>query len=534
MKTVDRIALVAFAAALVVYLVGAAGVPFYDKAEPREALVVRALLEGRGIALPMRDGVEVPSKPPFFHWLAALAVAAGVRPEELAIRLPSVVAGAVGVGLTALVTGRAYGPVAGVASAVVLGTAFEWLRAATQSRVDMTLALAVLIAILALRTGAAAPDRRWLVRVGWLAVAAGVLAKGPVGAVLPLAVVAVDAFVARAPTRLRRLADPVGIALAVLVVGGWLVAAWRTGGEAFVARQALHENVARALGGDDASHAKPFHYYVPALAASFLPWTLAWPAAVARLRRVRTDDDRFFGLWAATVLVLFSLASGKRSVYVLPLYPALAALTGAGIGGWLERPPGRLARTAAFAGVVVVGVLAVVLAFGADRAVVGFLDGVLHERDREALPVVATLIADHRGWAVAAFAVLAAAIGALAVPPRAVRLAALVVAGVVWAAALPALGTRPLARASTPASFATAVRATVGDAPLCARGWLDYGLRWYLARPVPGCGKGTPAARVFVLRAPGPASAGCTVRAQDDRPLADEKRWMLEECGGAA
>src|SRR5262245_45295011 len=46
--------------------------PFYDKQEGREALVVWEIIHSGNWILPLRNGVEIPSKPPLYHWLVAL------------------------------------------------------------------------------------------------------------------------------------------------------------------------------------------------------------------------------------------------------------------------------------------------------------------------------------------------------------------------------------------------------------------------------------------------------------------------------
>src|SRR5262245_33882177 len=109
-----------FAATVAVYACLAAPIPFYDKGEPREALVVRSITSGGDAVLPRPDGQTIASKPPLFHWLAAVPLYAGLRPEELAIRAPSIVAGAAGVALGATIAARRFGRPAGLLTAVVL------------------------------------------------------------------------------------------------------------------------------------------------------------------------------------------------------------------------------------------------------------------------------------------------------------------------------------------------------------------------------------------------------------------------------
>jgi len=57
---------------LVLYFFDLGRAPFFDKQEPREALVVWEINHSGSWILPLRNGNEIPSKPPLYHWLAAL------------------------------------------------------------------------------------------------------------------------------------------------------------------------------------------------------------------------------------------------------------------------------------------------------------------------------------------------------------------------------------------------------------------------------------------------------------------------------
>src|SRR6201993_1403813 len=74
---------------ITLFLVNLGGYPFYTKGEPREAVTVFNMLHGGGLILPLRAGIEVPSKPLLMHWLAAIIsmLAGGV--SEWTVRVPS-------------------------------------------------------------------------------------------------------------------------------------------------------------------------------------------------------------------------------------------------------------------------------------------------------------------------------------------------------------------------------------------------------------------------------------------------------------
>jgi 4-amino-4-deoxy-L-arabinose transferase-like glycosyltransferase len=66
------------------------------------------------------------------------------------------------------------------------------------------------------------------------------------------------------------------------------------------------------------------------LVTSLLPWNLALLlAAVGGTRGEPADPaNRFLHAWWLAILIFFTLSSGKRPVYLLPLQPAIALLAG--------------------------------------------------------------------------------------------------------------------------------------------------------------------------------------------------------------
>src|SRR5439155_923084 len=102
-----------------------------------------------------------------------------------------------------------------------------------------------------------------------------------------------------------------------------------------------------------------------------LPWTPLLPLALVPLaERPRPAAVVLAAAWVTTGVAFFSLAAAKRSVYLLPLHPAVALLLGAGVA--TRGSDGRLARAArlgaylyAPAALLLAG-LAGALALGAD------------------------------------------------------------------------------------------------------------------------------------------------------------------------
>src|SRR6267142_955538 len=92
MRSTVRLGIAAVALLTVMWLLffwDLGAIPLFSVGEPREALqVVEAFDHGEWI-LPQRNGTELPSKPPLFHWLGGLVALGLGRVDELVVRLPS-------------------------------------------------------------------------------------------------------------------------------------------------------------------------------------------------------------------------------------------------------------------------------------------------------------------------------------------------------------------------------------------------------------------------------------------------------------
>src|SRR5262245_45712231 len=155
--------------------------------EARSAMDAQSLLDGR--ALPrLFDGRPELQKPPLYYALvAAIAYLRGSAVDALAVRLPAAV-GALGCVLALMLLGRLAGrPRDGLLAGLLLATAIHFTWLARIGRIDMPLACTTTLAVasfyLALRPEAT--SRLAPLLVAYLALAAALLLKGPVGLVLP-------------------------------------------------------------------------------------------------------------------------------------------------------------------------------------------------------------------------------------------------------------------------------------------------------------------------------------------------------------
>jgi hypothetical protein len=128
--------------------------------------------------------------------------------------------------------------------------------------------------------------------VFWAAGALAVLAKGPVGLLLPLGVAIVTMAVDREIGRWRDFAPVTGPLLFAAICGAWVVATILWGPAEYSVWGALKEHfVDRGIHG--MHHAQPWWYYAKVLPPQLLPWTFMVPGALVLAWRRRDRMDRF-------------------------------------------------------------------------------------------------------------------------------------------------------------------------------------------------------------------------------------------------
>ncbi|HIX27840.1 MAG TPA: glycosyltransferase family 39 protein [Candidatus Barnesiella excrementigallinarum] len=315
---------------------------FHTKGEPREAIVAVSMLQNNNWILPINNGSDIAYKPPFFHWcIAALSLPTG-EVTEFTSRLPSALAAIVmTLACFLFFAKRSRNDLAFLASLLLL-SGFEVHRAAMASRVDMVLTCFIVLALLQLY-------RWWEHRLKGIPIWAilfmsiATLTKGPVGIILPCAVLGVFLLLQKI-SLWKTIYKIVPIALlSCLLPFGWYYAAYQQGGDTFL-QLVMEENFARFMGKMSYdSHEQPIVYYLYITLAGWLPWSLLaimslfvlkykkpqgtvkqyWAKFKAYITHM--DKMRLFSLLSIVVIfVFYCIPKSKRSVYILPIYPFIA------------------------------------------------------------------------------------------------------------------------------------------------------------------------------------------------------------------
>jgi len=335
--------------------------------EARYARVAQEMKAQGAWLVPSLNGDLYAQKPPLLFDLTQAVSLFSDGVPEWAVKVPVLLAALLALLATAWLGRRLVGPEGLWLAPLLLASQFKFVWQAQFGQIDM-LVVGLIAAQVALGLGAGEgwlPRGRALAGLSLLGIL-GVLAKGPVGCALAWGILLAYFSARKDWAGLRRAGLHWVVPAVALLAGLWLLSAGFSAGWDYPRALVFKQTVQRYL--EPWHHKAPWYYYLGVLWTDGLPWSLLVVPMAAPLLRKRAWREPAALLplvWIAVYLLVFSLSSGKRSVYILPLYPALALLGAHGLskwqeGGWDRKGLTRvlLALAALFGGVLVAAFVA--------------------------------------------------------------------------------------------------------------------------------------------------------------------------------
>ena len=190
---------------------------------------------------------------------------------------------------------------------------------------DVLLSTCVLAALSGLIQILAGQHRRGAIVMA-LAVAAGILAKGPVMLLdIVFAIACAPWWNGTDRTHLRVGFSAIAFSIfaGIVIALGWAIPAAVIGGADFAQSLFFHQTIDRMA--SSFAHERPVWWYVLIFPMMFLPWSLTLrtrPGAWSFLLNDRAC--RFALAWIVPTLLVFCAIGGKQPHYLLPLLPAVA------------------------------------------------------------------------------------------------------------------------------------------------------------------------------------------------------------------
>ncbi len=316
---------------LVVFFFQLGSHPLWDVDEGMHASTSKDMVLSGDWVTTRVNGKNFYDKTVLFNWFAALSfLVFGFT--EFAARMPAALLGLGTVLVTYLLGRRLFGPRAGLLGGVVLATGPEFIVLSRSVMHDISLAFFITLALsfffIAFSTG----HRRGVNLVLFYAsLGFAVLAKGPIGLLLPGLIIGLFLLVKGRLAFLKEMSLGWGALVFLAVAAPWYVLI-SIRNEDYASYFFLKQNFGNFLSKVQAHHPEHFYYYVPVLLGGMLPWSFFVPLAVVRPLRqgLRNLDDGvlFLLLWFSVIFLFFSAANSKLATYILPAFPAVALLVG--------------------------------------------------------------------------------------------------------------------------------------------------------------------------------------------------------------
>jgi 4-amino-4-deoxy-L-arabinose transferase-like glycosyltransferase len=306
--------------------------------EGRYSEIPREMVASGDWLTPRLNGIKYFEKPALQYWATATAYTV-FGEHHWTARLWPALTGFLGVLATAFATARLFGPQAGLIAGAVLAGSVLWTVIGHVNTLDMGvsffLAAAVFALCLAQRDNATPIESRRWQDGAWVLLALAVLSKGLIGLVLPAATVVAYALWQRDWSFILRIRPFRGLLILLAITAPWFIAVSLANPE-FAHFFFIHEHFQRFLTKAHGRY-QPMWYFVPILLIGMLPWLSSLlPGLAAGMRKEagrRFQPRRFLLVWTVLVFAFFSVSSSKLASYILPIFPALAALIGVHLTG---------------------------------------------------------------------------------------------------------------------------------------------------------------------------------------------------------
>jgi len=301
--------------------------------EPQVAGVCAGMAYTQDFVVPRLNGRPFLEKPPLYYALGATFGTVFGKDNDLSYRLVSIIFAGVTLFIIFRMVSMREGTMNGLLASGVLASSWGFFRLARWIQVDMSLVFFVTLAMYAYTRLSEKSTRRHSILMG-LSIGLSFMAKGFVGPAIIAAAILTDLILKRDLSIIKKIRPLWILTIMFIPVLPWTLALYERGGLPFLREVIVVNNLMRFTGAPEGAALGHMHgplFYLSILPIRFLPWTLALiPAFILSLRE--TKENPYLG-WFIGPFVLLSIASAKRDVYLIPLFPACACMTAA----WISR-----------------------------------------------------------------------------------------------------------------------------------------------------------------------------------------------------
>lgn len=176
-------------------------------------------------------------------------------------------------------------------------------------------------------------ENSWFNReVIYLSIFLGIFTKGIAGGIVPFSIILVFLILEKNLSFLKKINFLAGLGFILFCALAWFFLIYiQPEGKEYLSLMFKQETVGRIVKAK--THIKPFYYYFARLIFLIFPYSIFWYCGIFHyLKDIKNYSkwnylEKLGVIWSIVPLILFSLASGKLDIYMLPLFTGMILLS---------------------------------------------------------------------------------------------------------------------------------------------------------------------------------------------------------------
>jgi 4-amino-4-deoxy-L-arabinose transferase-like glycosyltransferase len=326
--------------------------------EPRVAEIGREMALTSNWAVPTLNQKPFLEEPPLYYASLALTFKVFGVSDKVA-RIPSALFAFGAVLVVFFMANFFFGPRVALLSGLILATTGEYFRVAHWVIIDGALTFFIMGALYSFIMGyLSETSKKKLICyiLFYISCTFAFYSKGFIGTVIPGLSVLTFLVIERNFREIIKMRFWLGILIFFAMTLPWFIALWQHGGTEHLKVFLLHNHLQRffpsgyagTISGAASGHHHPFYYYITEFPSGFLPWSiLLIPVLFHAFSKSGKSDAAnvlsekgtlFAKCWFFAGIVFLSIASTKRTLYLMPIFAPIAMLTATYIDSMLTSP----------------------------------------------------------------------------------------------------------------------------------------------------------------------------------------------------
>lgn len=312
-----------------VYLAGAIFIDVMDVDSSQYASIACEMLDSNNWLIIKHKNADYLDKPPLLFWLSAFSYKLfGIN--HFAYRLPSILAGILGLFAVYGIAEKLYDRKTAELAALITASSQAWILFNHDIRTDTMLAAFSIIALWQLLLYSE-NKKAFNFILGFIAIGLALMAKGPLGAVIPASALSAYWLAKKQWRNFIRLEWILGILIVLLVLSPMLIGLWQQWQWEGIYFFFWKQSFGRITGENSWRNESGPLFFTHTFLWSFLPWAIlavwAYFKRFYRFWQKGPDMEMLTFLGFLIPFIVLSFSKYKLPHYIFPLYPLMAIIT---------------------------------------------------------------------------------------------------------------------------------------------------------------------------------------------------------------